>query len=369
METDPDADFGKALVERGLVRPEHVSECQRLRREMAQRGDGTVPGLGLLLVEKGYLAPPKGRWSFTLPALLATIVLACVIAVLVFGRIRDREEARRLAAEQRAGLMMQAAGVELDLLFMRRYRPDARMDADDTVDVGRQIEEALRQFPRHVPAHILRARLHELRDQRWQAEGAWRAALAIDPSYRPAHLGLALCLLEQSYVVGETPYTEAMRQEAGRAVEEALRGGRLADDVDQTCAEVAAAYLAGNAELARAIAVRGLDGTDRQARSDRLLWLFSCIEPASFEGAIRRCPSHALLYAGRARVGDATRNLDIALQINPNFPEAQWMAGRARRALNREGAIAHYRAALAASPRDWRFRAMVERELAELRDQ
>ncbi len=368
METDPEAAFGKVLVERGLVRPEHVSECLRLRREMAGRGDGPVPGLGVLLIEKGYIATPKGRWTFSLPALLATIVLACVLAVLVFGRIRDRQEARRLATEQQARALLETARLELQRREVRLHVPNALTTEREHEDIERPLRDALALSPRLADAHCLRARLLELRDLRWQAERAWRDAIAVDPSCASAQLGLALCLLEQLSLVGETPHTEGMRREAERALATAARG-TLADDIDQTCAEAASAFVAGNLPLARSVAARGIERAGRDERSARLFWLATCVEAASFDHAIARCPSYALLYACRARAltgADALRNLDTALVINPRFPEAHWMAGRARRMLHRARAVEHYREALLRSPPDWRFRAMVERELAEL---
>ena len=50
-------DFGRLLVTHGLVKQDQIEECLGIRDELATKGVQPLPGLGEILVTKGYLTP------------------------------------------------------------------------------------------------------------------------------------------------------------------------------------------------------------------------------------------------------------------------------------------------------------------------
>ncbi|MBI2901082.1 MAG: serine/threonine protein kinase, partial [Planctomycetes bacterium] len=63
---DPDLAFAETVVQAGLAKPEQVQESLRLRSQLASRGVKPLPGLGEILLKKGYLTREQFERARTL---------------------------------------------------------------------------------------------------------------------------------------------------------------------------------------------------------------------------------------------------------------------------------------------------------------
>ncbi len=207
-------------------------------------------------------------------------------------------------------------------------------------------EKAIQRVPTLAPAHELLGRAWQIVGEPAKAEACYRAALASDPAYAPAHHYLAKLLVEEAFQI-DTDHADSLRERSSVMAEvlhhfaEAERGG-FDDPVERVIAAAMAAYL-GRDQATLRVVIR--EGVARFPNAEELHWL----------------GSHGALAAGAA--------LDRAIELRPAFAFAYLCRGQLRQDKgDLQSAIEDFTAAVAWRPtlsEGYRLRAGIHRELKD----
>ncbi|MBI4613409.1 MAG: protein kinase [Planctomycetes bacterium] len=288
------------------------------------------------------------------------------------------EEGRTTSTREREAAIrdLEVARPALDrAIRYRRSRDATHEELVRRVDVAQApIEEAIRLAPDLAAAHDLLGIAWELKGWPDKAEGCWRAALSIDPSYSPARFRLGRLLVARSYqltlgtsqeeIDSNRPEAERLSKEAASELEEAMKSSPgLEDEIERA---IAAAQLAlvrkdGRAlEIASSALARFGDGEGAEA----LHWIAGLAQDpadlrlASLDRAIEIASNFVLARFARASLRNATsdapgalEDYDALLAIDPRFVPAR--INRAAILLARgdlDGALADAEAASAVDP-------------------
>jgi len=217
------------------------------------------------------------------------------------------------------------------------------------------IEFAIQTAPELPLAHYREGEVRELRGEYERAEACWRRAVALDPSFGPAHYRLGRVLLGRAYLTSlvfwpdprelRKQESEQLAREGAQEIERA-QGSGFDNALQREIAGAMLAVLRNERPEARRRCAEAIRIFGRREGVEELHWLRGLVEEGdlaqirAFDEAIALRPKFPLALYCRAgvrnHVGDrdgALHDYEETIRISPTLAEAYLHRGSTRWAL------------------------------------
>jgi tetratricopeptide (TPR) repeat protein len=199
----------------------------------------------------------------------------------------------------------------------------------------KEYEEAIRADPAFAAAHNNLGSAHFAAGRFEEAAGSFRRACELDPAYGQAHFNLALAHIKLGREKEAHDALGAALRAYDAAGEAHLKAGRLAE-----AEEAFRGMLQIDPDYAPALLRLGLVCNAARRFDEAATHLRRVVERHPTNPAVHEALAESLF--GQNNYTEAAASADRALKLSPDSPDAHYLAGLARAALNqRDAALAH----------------------------